>query len=166
VRDWSAELRQRGQHRAFRVPQAVWDTAAQARIVALLAVHPAAPAPTPGPAPGTAELAAAATNLWAARRRLAHGDGGASLRQTGRYLRNCAEALAASGLVVQDHDGDLYHPGLALEVVEWVEDPALERETVVRTVRPTIYLHDASIRTGAVIVGHPADGDRRGEGDQ
>ena len=102
-------------------------------------------------------LADAATNLWRAQRRLAR-DGGTSTardRQAGRYLRTCREALTDAGMVIQDHDGDAFHPGRSIEVLTFQEDPALAGEVVLETVRPTIYLRDRRIQTGQVIVAGP-----------
>ncbi|GAA2428801.1 hypothetical protein [Streptomyces macrosporus] len=102
-------------------------------------------------------LAEAATNLWRARRRLAQ-DGeapSARSRQTGRYLRACADALANAGVVVQDHDGDPHHPGRSVEVLVFQDDPDLTTETVLQTVRPSVYLGDRRIQMGQVIVGCP-----------
>ncbi|GAA3296558.1 hypothetical protein Dvina_31925 [Dactylosporangium vinaceum] len=112
--------------------------------------------PPPPEAPHFDEqlLAGAATNLWRAQRRLARGDG-ARDRQTGRYLLTCREALAEAGLVVQDHDGDAYHPGRSLEVLAFQAEPGRSAEVVVETVRPTVYLLDRRIQMGQVIVAGP-----------
>jgi hypothetical protein len=108
------------------------------------------------------ELADAVTNLWRARRRLVReGEETSATRQAGRYLRHCQDSLAEAGLVVQDHDGDVFHPGRSVEVLVFQDDPALTVETVLETVRPSIYLNDRRIQMGQVIVGCPA-GDRSG----
>jgi hypothetical protein len=177
------EARQRRHHRAFRIGPPVWVGPAREELERLLAaVAEAAP---PGPADGTppsaeteqppaetemtstqfvpgldeASLADAATQLWRAQRRLDREPPSARSRQTGRYLRACRTALADAGLVVQDHDGDAFHPGRSLEALAFQDDPSLTAETIVETVRPTVYLRERRIRTGQVIVGRPATGD-------
>ena len=149
-----AELRQRRHHRAFRIPpppadEILWEQ---------LAAVPAGVAEEPeGPQLDEKLLADAATNLWRAQRRLAR-DGGTSTardRQAGRYLRTCREALTDAGMVIQDHDGDAFHPGRSIEVLTFQQDPALAGEVVLETVRPTIYLRDRRIQTGQVIVAGP-----------
>ncbi|MFD3485481.1 hypothetical protein [Streptomyces sp. NPDC058665] len=102
-------------------------------------------------------LADAATNLWRAQRRLnRQGEAATSRsRQTSRYLRSCREALDEAGLLVQEHEGDAFHAGLSLEALTFEEDPSLTAETVLETIRPTIYLNGRRIQMGQVIVGSP-----------
>jgi hypothetical protein len=99
-------------------------------------------------------LADAATNLWRARKRLVREESRGA-RQVGRYLLASQEALDAAGVVVQDHDGDDYHPGLSLEVLVFQDEPELKTEKVLETVRPSVYLGDQRIQMGQVIVGCP-----------
>ncbi|WP_051799667.1 hypothetical protein [Catenuloplanes japonicus] len=144
-----AALRQWRHPKAFRIgpPPAPAD-----EMEALLA---ALEKPAPPESPFDEKLLAdAATNLWRAQRRLAHGDGPRD-RQTGRYLLVCREALTDAGLVVQDHDGDAYHPGRSLEMLAFRPEAGRTGEVVVETVRPTVYLLDRRIQTGQVIVAGP-----------
>ncbi|MFV2022540.1 hypothetical protein [Micromonospora sp. LOL_023] len=162
------DLRQRRHHRAFRIRPPVWSEQQCAHLAQLLADVRAAtqPANPPPAEPSGAEqsaideaaLATAATNLWRAQRKLAQAGDGPSARdrQAARYLRTCAEALADAGLVVQDHDGDPFNPGRALEVLVYQESPDLTAETVIETVRPSIYLHRRLVQMGQVIVGTPS----------
>jgi hypothetical protein len=78
-------------------------------------------------------------------------------RQAGRYLRQCEEALSDAGLVVRDHDGETFRPGRSLEVLVRHDDPTLTTETVLETVRPSIYRGDRRIQMGQVIVGCPSE---------
>ena len=159
-----AELRQLRQHAAFRIPAPVWDAAQQARLEQLITRSPAA-TPVETAVSGALDdktLADAATNLWSALGSLDPGEGRPSpeARKAGRYLRNVRQTLEQAGLIVQDHDGEVFHPGLSLEVLVYVDDPALRVETVVETVRPSIYLGKQCIQMGQVIVGRPADQER------
>lgn len=141
-----AELRQRRQYPAFRIAAAPWEELLASVI--------------PDPEPESLDellLADAATHLWRAQRRLAR-DGGPTTardRQTGRYLLTCREVLTEAGLEIQEHDGDLFHPGRSLEVLTFAEDVALRAEVVLETVRPTIYLRGRRIQMGQVIVAGP-----------
>lgn len=148
IRDWiRAELRQRRHHPEFRIAPS--DPGLFTRLLAA-ARDPADPGP----------LALAATNLWRAQRRLAQPGGDpAQARQSGRYLQRCRDALVDAGLVVRDHDGEQFHSGRSLEVLVFSDDPALTTETVIETVRPSIFLHDQRIQMGQVIVGCPAQPD-------
>jgi hypothetical protein len=160
------EWRQRRHHRAFRVPPPPGHLALLEELAGVLAATEPASAPTPSasaagtpPPPDGKRLAEAATGLWRAQRRLAGDDGrSAAGRQAGRYLRTCREALAASGLVVQDHDGDRFDAGRSIEVLAFEDRPSLTAETVLQTVRPTVYFHGSRIQMGQVIVGCPVAG--------
>ncbi|WP_157251322.1 hypothetical protein [Nonomuraea typhae] len=154
-----AELRQRRHHRAFRIGPPGWDGGRRATLQSMLAGLDTADDALSHL--GEKALADAVTNLWSARRKLSQprADGRRptqEAKQAGRYLRNSGEAFAEAGLVVQDHDGDAFHPGRSLEVLVFEDDPALTTETVLETVRPSIYLHDRRIQMGQVIVGRPA----------
>jgi hypothetical protein len=165
-------LRQRRQHRAFRIAEPRWSEEQCAELdgllVALTALAEAAASEadathrvqetTGGSADETVAdkaLAEAATNLWRAQRKLSGGEPSTQNRQAGRYLRTCREALTDAGLVVQDHEGDTFHPGRSVEVLVYEDDLSLTVETVLETVRPTIYYRDRRIQMGQVIVGQP-----------
>ena len=147
------ELRQLRQPRAFRIDG---TSAFRDSLLADDKPPPDKPPPDDKPPLDEKSLADAATNLWRAQRRLARGDGPRD-RQTGRYLLTCREALTDAGLVVQDHDGDAYHPGRSLEVLAFQEEPGATAEVVMETVRPTVYLLDRRIQMGQVIVAVPSD---------
>ncbi|MEV4088660.1 hypothetical protein AB0J43_51210, partial [Nonomuraea fuscirosea] len=82
-------------------------------------------------------------------------------RQTARHLRTTRAALAEAGLVLQDHDGEAFHSGRSIEVLLFQDDPSLSAETVLETVRPSIYLRERHIQLGQVIVGRPTREDLR-----
>jgi hypothetical protein len=152
-----AELRQRRQYRAFRIDEPRW-TEEQCReldqVIALLGE--ADPPVEAGTELDEKALAEAATNLWRAQQKLAQlGSGSTQSRQASRYLRSCAEALTDAGLVVQDHDGDPFHAGRSVEVLVYQDDPTVSAETIVETVRPSVYYRDRRIQMGQVIVGCP-----------
>lgn len=159
MRPIRAELRQLRHRRAFRIAAPPDLSAELADLVAApgTAPEPAASPEAGGPPLDEKLLADAATNLWRAQRRLARGDGPRD-RQTGRYLLVCREALTDAGLVVQDHDGDTYHPGRSLEMLAFQAEPGRTATVVVETVRPTVYLLDRRIQTGQVIVAGPPAG--------
>lgn len=143
------ELRQRGQHAAFRIAAPELDPAWLRRALADLVARPAAR--------DDGAFADAGTGVWRARRKLAQlAEENRTARQAGRQLDRAERALAEAGLVIQDHDGAPYHPGLALEVVAMVDDPEVPTPTVVETIRPSIYLDDRPIQVGQVVVGNPA----------
>jgi hypothetical protein len=164
---WRESWRQRKYHRAFRIDEPRWDQEQRdelekvlAGLEALESARAAVAASNEATgAPADVDhkaLAEAATNLWRAQRKLSGGDTSTQTRQAGRYLQTCRNALTDAGLVVQDHEGAAFHPGRSLEVLVYEEDAALTTETVLETVRPSIYFHDERIQMGQVIVGRPA----------
>ena len=155
------ELRQRRHHRAFRIadmPDQLSLEEAQQLLADVTAVAPAPDEPFDEKA-----LAQAATSLWKAQRKLTQDADGASKRAmaAAQYLAKCREWLAELGVVVQDHDGDPYHPGRRLEVLTFEDDPHATTERVLHTYRPSIYWRDRHIQIGQVGVGCPVSGQRR-----
>lgn len=162
---WRAERRQRRHHRPFRIAAPVWSGDDRALLVASLRDLAGKAEPDsgrPGPA-ADGDLVEAAISLWRAQRRLARLDGdcspeaSAGTRQVRRYLVAVGDALRAAGVKVQDHEGTRYDPGMALEVKAWVYRPDLDAETVVETVRPSVYVNGRFVQMGQVIVGCPTD---------
>jgi hypothetical protein len=172
-----AAVRQWGQPAAFRIEPPRWDDEHRARLEQLLGaltqastaqastaqadrgIEPSEPAER-SVAPGLADekaLAAAATSFWRARERLSAdgSDPSAQSRQADRHLETGQDRLAEAGLLIQDHTGTRFDPGLSLEVLAFVDDPALSEPTVVQTVKPCVYLNDRRIQMAQVIVGQP-----------
>jgi hypothetical protein len=145
-----AELRQRRHHKAFRVapPEDAPLLAELGRLLDQVSTQEE-------PELDDKALAGAATSLWRARRKLAQDGDGRYTKPASRYLDLCRSALADIGLVVQDHDGDSYHPGRRLEVLAFEDDPDAEHDRVLRTVQPSIYFRGRHIQVGQVVVGSP-----------
>jgi hypothetical protein len=151
-----AEVRQWRQHKAFRIAAPRWSGTEYDDLDRYLTElgETVRPSESPPKTTDDTSLAEAATNLWRARRKLAQGNDGQG-KQAARYLRTCAEALAAAGLTVQDHDGEPFHAGRSVDVLLYSDDPEVTVETVVETVRPAVYQHDRRIQTAQVIVAVP-----------
>ncbi|MET7281705.1 hypothetical protein ABZS29_25950 [Kribbella sp. NPDC005582] len=152
VKAW---FRQWLQHREIRIAEPSFSEAQCRELSELLTLLDRVPEQTAVSEEDTGPLAEAATSLWRAQRKLTQAGRSAENRQTGRYLRTCAEALAAAGLVVQEHDGTTFNAGRALDVLVYQDDPAMTEETIVETVRPSVYYHDRQIQRGEVIVARP-----------
>lgn len=114
------------------------------------------------PALSERDLAGIATGLWRARRRMLQPGTDrprSEVRQAFRHVQSTWDALAAAEVVVQDHDGERYGTGLALEVLAFQPDDDLTAEQVLETVRPSVYFRGRTLQVGQVIVGTPgADG--------
>jgi hypothetical protein len=160
---WRAERRQRSHYPQFRIAEPRWAADQQVRLRQLAdqldaAAATAAAATRRGPAPNEKDIALTATSLWRARRRLARlaEESPAEAKRVGRLLMTTEEGLQKNlGVQIQDHDGEDYHEGRAMEVRAFQEDPALDRAIVRETLLPTIYLADRHIQLAQVIVGCP-----------
>ena len=181
-RRFAESLRQRGHHAAFRIPPPIWDDDQWRQLTLLLddtvatitrELVPREQAPardadktdrnaTAASSTGTDPvldehaLSEAATGLWRTRHKLTElAAGSRQARQASRHLSDTEAALAEVGLEIQDHDGTPYHSGLSVEVLVVVDDANVSAETIVETVRPSIYFNEHRIQLGQVVVGRP-----------
>ncbi|MFC5212758.1 hypothetical protein [Streptomyces coerulescens] len=162
VREVRAALGQLRHPPEFRVPrpllepaQAEWAAAVLAEVEAAEAL--AEQARTLRGA-GTDALLGAAVGIWRALRKLDQGTGplsAADLRQVRRQVHASRQALADDGLRIQEHDGQPFDSGQSLEVLVFQDEPELDREVVLETVRPSVYFRGERIQMGQVIVGRP-----------
>ncbi len=150
-REIAENLRQRGQHAAFRIEPPAWDEPQRRQLAELLDQ-------LAEPVLDENALVATGNGLWQARTKLGGStDDPKRTRQVNRHLGNTEKALAKLGLVVQDHTGDRYHSGLSLEVIAMVDDVNVADETVVETIRPSIYLGGRTLQLGQVVVAFPPE---------
>jgi hypothetical protein len=157
-------VRQRRFPPEFRVPEPQDQPAAAPEPV---------PETVPEPEPPPSDLddktiADVATNLWRVLKRFGeNGDGEESKaqRMATRNLTAISDRLSAAGVRAQDHDGIPWDPGMSLKAMAYEPRPNLERETVVETVRPTVYRGGQCIQFGHVIVGVPEKGQDSGTGE-
>jgi hypothetical protein len=123
------------------------------------AVATAEPEPEPvADQPADVVMADLATNLWRVAKKLTgeqNGDAARGRRMASRHAQAAKESLAEAGIQVQDHDGTPFHPGLSLDVIAYEERPGTASETVVETVRPSVYRAGRCIQTGQVVVAQP-----------
>lgn len=98
------------------------------------------------------------TGLWRMRRRLLPlgadelPDGMTSAL---RHMESLWDALTEAGVEIHDHTGELFDPGMAVKSLAFQPTPKIVRETVIETIRPTIYFRESRIQLGEVIVGTP-----------
>ncbi|MGH4023071.1 MAG: hypothetical protein ACRDRV_00630 [Pseudonocardiaceae bacterium] len=163
------ELRQRRFPPEFRIAPAAWPADLLAdlqRIEQVRPVSPEAPGtdlPTAGPIaePAVAQplddqaLAGVVTSMWRAQRKVESEEPVGPMRQVGRHVQAAWDSLDRIGVKVLDHDGEPFDSGLSLEALAIQPHPGLHRETVIETVKPTIYRNEQLIQMGQVIVGTP-----------
>ncbi len=151
----------------FRIGRTVLSAAdlqaALERVLAALAESPLATSvalPPGAVSVGLSEpqVADLATGLWRLREKMLDGETGRPLdemRRAFRHLESVWDTLAQADVQVQDHSRSPYDPGLSLKVVAFQPTPGLDSETVIETLKPTIYMKGRRIQIGEVVVGTP-----------
>jgi hypothetical protein len=76
-------------------------------------------------------------------------------RKIFRHYEASMDTLKKAGIEILDHTGDAFDAGLSIEVLTYQPTEGLDRNRMIETVRPTVYLHDQRIQMGVVIVGTP-----------
>ncbi|MEV4477225.1 hypothetical protein [Nonomuraea sp. NPDC049504] len=116
--------------------------------------------PTPGPVTApvvmeAATLAELATAVWRLGNKI---ESTAGLPAgVHRHLQAVLDALSEVGVTTRSYEGTAFDPGLRLRVLAYQPMPGLDHDEVVETVRPAVYLRDAPIALGEVIVGVPQE---------
>ena len=77
------------------------------------------------------------------------------MRRAYRSFEAAWDTLLSAGVDVQEHTGSPFNSGLLLHVLAFQSTPGLEQETVLETIRPTVYYKQQLIQPGEVIVGTP-----------
>lgn len=99
-----------------------------------------------------------ATGLWRLRQRMIDPltkQPKDEMRRAYRHVESLWDTLGEFGVEIQDHGGEAFDSGMALVVLSYEQDPAVTREVVKETVKPTIYLRERCIQRGEVIVASP-----------
>ena len=103
-------------------------------------------------------MADVATNIWKAKCRMLDGASGEvrdEMKRVYRHVESALETLAELGVELKDHTGNAFDYGLPLKVVTTQETSGITRETIIETLRPTIYWQKQIIQMGEVVVGTP-----------
>lgn len=161
-----ANLRQWRQPKEFRIRATAWPQEALAALSELSAAAPQAPPQAASDAASDAApdgltddaVAEMATSIWRLQSRTAGAAEGELPRSVVRHIEKASDVLVAAGVEIQDHLHDPFDPGLALNVVAVQPTSGLQRETVIETIRPSVYLNDRPIQRGEIIVGTPDTG--------
>lgn len=153
-------------HEKFKIPAAQWPD--ESKVAEALASQMMAAmsrqggggsevryAVPPNIVKGMADIA---TNIWKAKCRMLDGDSGEvreEMKRVYRHVESALETLTEIGVELKDHTGSAFDYGLPLKVVTTQETPGITRETVVETLRPTVYWQKQIIQMGEVVVGTP-----------
>lgn len=99
-------------------------------------------------------------SLWKAELRWSKADPseqGGSLKHLGRNLQAGLDALHSAGFEIKDHTNERYVEGSRVEVLAFQPVPGITHQTVIETLKPTVYFMDRLLRRGQIIVGKPID---------
>ena len=77
------------------------------------------------------------------------------MRKSFNWLVSVWDVLKENGLEIQDHTGCVYREGQDLKVPAFEPTPGLNVDTVIDTIKPSIYLDGRMIQMGEVVVGTP-----------
>lgn len=151
-------LRQLRYPREFRIEPSVWSPQMLRALQELVSAAPTARA-SASAVDETAHallLADIATNLWRLRQKMLQPGTDLPLEEMRRAYRPFEAAwnsLLGAGIEVLDHTGNPFHSGLLLHVLAFEPTPGIVQETVIETVRPTVYYKQQLVQSGEVIVG-------------
>jgi hypothetical protein len=166
-----ATLRQRRYPREFRIAPPAWppdllEALERAGQDGAQAAPPASAAPARkdagdgAAAPDPRLYASVATGLWRVRQTMLEpgtDEPLAEMRRGFRHLESTWDALAQAGVEIQDHLDAPFDAGLALKVIAFQPTPGLDRERVIETIKPSVYVDGTAIQMGEVIVGTPEE---------
>jgi hypothetical protein len=98
------------------------------------------------------------TSLWRARQNMvdpATKEPLAEMRRPYRHLDRAWDALATQQVEVHDLTGRRFDSGMALKVIAFQPTPDVTEETIMETIKPTVYFRNRQVQMGEVIVATP-----------
>jgi len=102
-----------------------------------------------------------ANNAWKLRTRMTAGEDGKIKEDWMRLCRHVDAILANLGDVgmeVKDRTGEPFDYGLPEKVIASHPRPGTTKESVIETLKPTIYFNNQIIQTGEVVIATPEQG--------
>lgn len=106
------------------------------------------------------DLVDIATQAWRARIKMldaATGEIRDDMIRVNRHVESILGSLRTMGFELKDHTGDGFDYGQPLKVVGTQPEKGLQRETVLETLKPTIYWKGQIVQQGEVVVGTPME---------
>jgi hypothetical protein len=157
---WLEELRQRTYRAEFRIHEPEWHIILNSLRADLGSFNSDASSPKSAnelPDYEKRLILAIATNLWRTRQKMVDSSGQPQdeMRKAFRHVRAMWDALLENGVEIQDHTNQPFHLGQVLNAIAFEPTVGLVRDTVIETVKPSVYVRKKLIQTGDVIVGTP-----------
>lgn len=103
-------------------------------------------------------VAGLATAIWRVQRSLKRAmvTGPADdLRGLERHVNSCFDLFQEHRIELRDHAGQKFVPGMALDVLAFQPMADIARDTIVETIRPSVFYQDELLQKGEVIVAVP-----------
>ena len=103
-------------------------------------------------------LANVCTGLWRIRQnfsQIPEGEMPDKVRRSKRHLEAIMDSLSQAGFLINDHLRETYDTGMLLKVAAYEPTEGIQRDTVIETIKPSVYWEDETIQVGEVIVGTP-----------
>ncbi len=72
-----------------------------------------------------------------------------------RHLESILLTLEKEGIEIKDHDGQAFDSGLSIKSLAFQPTPGINEETMIETIKPSVYFLGERIVMGEVIVGTP-----------
>jgi len=108
-------------------------------------------------------LARVATHLWRLKARLVDQQSGAvrpELERAYRHFEAAWDEVVDAGVCVIDPVGQPFDPGMTVKALEFQPVRGLTRKIILQTLKPSVFLNQALIQMGEVIVGVPDQSDQ------
>ena len=149
----------------FRITPPIWPESCFSQLSQLAeqmamqeGTHPGATLTENGPEAFDALLAEVATGLWRARKNMTQNNGehpNEGMERPYRHVASVIDALEAEAVTLKDHTGEKWADGRAIVVLAFQETANLNAETIIETIRPSIFCKGRHIQMAQVIVGTP-----------
>ena len=150
----------------FDIPRPQWpdeEKIINAVTARLRAIHQDTPSPTAEvvhtiPSHVVKGMASIATNVWKAKAKMldnATGEVREEMKRVYRHIESVLETFDEIGLEVKDHTGDAFDYGLPLKVITTQPMQGVTRESVLETIKPTLYWQKQIIQMGEVVIATP-----------
>ena len=114
----------------------------------------------PAENPALAALCEIALHAWRLQRRMTDRttkEVKEEHRPLARHVNAILDTLEGAGLTLRDRESEAYDYGLPEKVVAAERSAAVKRETVVETIRPTLFFRDQILKAGEIIIALPLE---------
>jgi len=97
------------------------------------------------------------TELWRLKMKMVDhsGDPLEEMKRAYRHLKSALDLLADAGFEISDHIGKRYDQGMSLDVIAFQPSSNIESDTIIETIKPSIYYCGKPIQLGEVIIATP-----------